>query len=227
MFRYPYIMINGHIVMQVDDRFLLLDTGAPTSLGEDSVSIGDRSYTVEDNYLGITADYLTREIGSRIDGLIGADVIADFTMTIDPLRKEIVFGCSAVDFPVSIPVDNFMGIPIMDVSVNGSHIRAFFDTGAHLSYINPEFFDGIAPAGQMEDFYPGVGRFTTDTFKLETLIGGEELNLLTYTCIFYNGATYCCEIYPWRISVKYNSTQNKTDYTYILSDCYRTEMLKG
>jgi hypothetical protein len=178
MFEYPYEMIKGHVVLNIDDSFLLLDTGAPTSLGEDSVSIGDRRYPVQDNYLGITADYLTRKIGSRIDGMIRADIISHYTITIDTLRNKIAFSYGTIDFPISISIDEFMGIPILEVFVNGSQIRAFLDTGACLSYIDPELSEGMVPTGKMEDFYPGIGRFTTDIFELDTVIGGESFNLL-------------------------------------------------
>ena len=177
MFEYHYEMVNGHVVISVDDCFLLLDTGAPSSIGLGSVRIGDRTYKVQDNYMGITAAYLTQEIGCRIDGLIGADIIADFTMTIDTVKSKIVFGSGAIEFPISVPIDDFMGIPILDILVNGSQIRSFFDTGACLSYISVELSEGIAPVGQKEDFYPGIGRFTTDIFDLETVIGGESFRL--------------------------------------------------
>ena len=174
MFEYPYEMISGHVVINADNRFLLLDTGAPSSIGLGSVRIGDSSYQVQDNYMGITAAYLTREIGRRIDGLIGADIIADFTMTIDTRQNKVVFGSEVSELPLSVPIDDFMGIPILKVSVNGSQIRAFFDTGARLSYVSVELSEGIVPAGQKEDFYPGIGRFITDIFELDTVIGGES-----------------------------------------------------
>jgi hypothetical protein len=49
----------------------------------------------------------------------------------------------------------------------------------------------------------------------------------TYTCVSYNKAVYCCEKYPCRISVKDKTSENESDYSYKLSNCYRMEIDRG
>ena len=54
----------------------------------------------------------------------------------------------------------------------------FFDTGAQISYFQDEEVMGAFPnAGTMEDFYPGFGRFQTDTRNVDLLFGGEAFTL--------------------------------------------------
>ena len=76
MFVYPFEMVTGHVVLDLGSHFFLLDTGSPSSIGAGSITIGERIYPVKDCIMGITAEYLTREIGCRIDGLIGSDIIS-------------------------------------------------------------------------------------------------------------------------------------------------------
>jgi len=179
MAEYSYRIMFGHIIADVEGQLLLIDTGAPASIGADIVVISGNSYSVQKNYLGVTAAYLSEQIGAKIDGLIGADVIQDFVLTVDPVREKISFDSQTSQFPIIVSIEDFMGIPIVTVTVNESDVRAFFDTGAQLSYIDSQFTKGIAPSGQREDFYPGIGRFSTDIFQLNTKIGGEHL-IFTY-----------------------------------------------
>ena len=179
MIELSYEIISGHIIVQNNNTHLLLDTGAPTSVGKDSIMLGERIYSVQSNYMGVTIEYLSEQIGSPIDGLIGADIIREFVLSINPYEEEhvVTFGEELLEFPFITRLDDFMGIPIVEIMVNGVKIRAFLDTGAQLSYIEPEITKEISPSGQQEDFYPGLGKFTSDVFELKTTIAGEQLQL--------------------------------------------------
>jgi hypothetical protein len=170
-------MIGGHVVIETDDGALLLDTGAPMSLGPGVLQISGRVLRVRTSYGNVTPAYLSREIQTRIDGLVGADVISEFMLCIDPIRQRASFESEARELPVSVPIDLFMGLPVMEVSVGNKVIRAFFDTGPQLSYVSPELTVGTPTVRRREDFYPGLGRFETDVFDLDTQIGPERMRL--------------------------------------------------
>ncbi|MCM8596365.1 hypothetical protein [Accumulibacter sp.] len=174
---HPYEMIGGHVVIETDDGALLLDTGAPTSVGPAELHISGRVFRLRPCYGYVTPAYLSREIRTRIDGLLGVDVLREFVLCLDPNRQLASFASEVAELPVAVPIDLVAGVPVMEVSVGNKVIRAFFDTGAALSYLSPELTVETPAVGRREDFYPGLGTFETDVFDLETQIGPERLRL--------------------------------------------------
>lgn len=74
-----------------------------------------------------------------------------------------------------------MGIPIIQAEVNGSEIRMFFDTGAKLSYLDPEITENFQSIGTTNDFYPGLGSFETQTYRVPIRLGSTEIELTVGT----------------------------------------------
>ena len=50
------------------------------------------------------------------------------------------------------------------MAVNELEIPFFLDSGAKLSYLSSRLLAGRPSLGTVTDFYPGVGRFTTETY---------------------------------------------------------------
>ncbi len=78
---------------------------------------------------------------------------------------------------ISSSMDTLMGIPIFPLMLQGQPTKALFDTGAHLSYINPEVVEGQAPSGQRNDFYPFVGQFVAPTYRILTALDNAPLDI--------------------------------------------------
>jgi hypothetical protein len=57
-------------------------------------------------------------------------------------------------------LEQFMDIPFIEALVGDDWGQMFFDTGAKLSYINPELTDKFPSVGTSQDFYPGIGETT-------------------------------------------------------------------
>jgi hypothetical protein len=170
---YSYKLFTGHILFQVDGKIILLDTGAPTSFGS-SFSLMNTEFQIDTSYMGLNSAKLSEFIGTNIDVLIGGDIISQFDISLNPEKQKIEFGNNLTDlddFDLQLPITNFMNIPIIQVNINGESINTFFDTGAQLSYIEKNFTLNFESKGQKEDFYPGVGRFKTNTFEIPTTIG--------------------------------------------------------
>jgi hypothetical protein len=64
-----------------------------------------------------------------------------------------------------------MGVPNVTVRVGSNHFRMFFDTGARISYLQDDSIAEFPPAGNVTDFYPGVGQFNTSTHEVPVSIG--------------------------------------------------------
>ncbi len=173
MQNYIYQSVHGHIVINIEGRPCLLDTGSPFSVGYQPIRIAGHDFPVHASYLGVTCDYLADNIGAPIEGLIGADIVQALTLSIYSSERMVQFSEHPADGSIVIAVPDFKGVPIIPIAIGGRVMRMFFDTGAPMSYLLPNAFDGREPDGRHEDFYPLLGNFITNTYSLGVNIGGE------------------------------------------------------
>lgn len=187
---YQMEMVRGHIVLRVDTMRLLVDTGSPFSIGEtDTLTFMGRSWPVQINYLGVTTRNLCDQIGTKIDVLIGIQILQHFDITFDTASGRAVFA-DRIPPPagITLPFTRFAGIPVISASVYPHELcRLFFDTGAWLSYLSEAWqlwgirlleFPKDEPA---IDFYPGVGEFETPTYRVDYQLSTETVTLRTGT----------------------------------------------
>lgn len=175
----PFEAINGHIVLLLSDGMrALLDTGSPTSFGRGQVDLLGHRFPLGEKPALMDLVVLARHVGTRIDALVGMDVLGKLRFLVRWSSQTVEF--SREPFTVtgeSVPLEELLGCPIVTFEVAGQRARGFLDTGAVRSYVA----DGslLPPAvGTATDFRPGLGgfhEFTTDLYRLETRIGGKSL----------------------------------------------------
>ncbi len=179
---YRYENVDGHLILLDGESRSLIDTGAPESAATNGeICIGGTGYPVGSSYLNVTPELLGECIGTEIDALIGVDILNQYDVRIDS-RSSTIKVCDG-ELPLEgQPLEHgqFMGIPILDVGVasGGAPVRVFFDTGARLSYLEPSLARQFPAAAREQDFYPGLGRFTTQTHQATLTIGTERVSLV-------------------------------------------------
>jgi hypothetical protein len=175
----PLHLIDGHLFLVVENDLWLIDTGAPSGFGESgSITIAERTFDLGDNYLGMDAETLSDQVGTRCVGLLGADVLGEFDHLFDVPNQTLTVSSERLDHTGQIvPVEHFMDIPVLSVGVGDEDHRMFFDTGAQLSYFQHDSLSDFPAVGSVSDFYPGVGQFETDTHKVPMAIGGITFEL--------------------------------------------------
>lgn len=169
----PLHLRDGHLFIELDDALWLLDTGAPTSFGSSSsLSFGGRQFSVEPDYLGLTASSLSQLVHVDCTGLLGADVLNEFDLLLDAARGTVEVSEGELDHDGdTVPLEELMGIPILAARIRGTDVRMFFDTGAQVSYLQHETLADFPEAGSTADFYPGIGEFQTDTHTVDVTVG--------------------------------------------------------
>ena len=179
MHTFRYELIDGHIIVREGSVAYLIDTGAPLSIGESgTLSFANGTFEVQNNYMGITPQELSKHVGTDLHALVGADILSNFNLVIDPRSSEIILSDEEITLSgIELEVDYLMGIPIIQAEVNGRAIRMFFDTGAKLSYLDPEITKNYPTLGTSHDFYPGVGLFETQIFRVLIRLGIAEIDL--------------------------------------------------
>jgi hypothetical protein len=172
-----YRFQDGHIIVSGSGRNYLLDTGAPFSVGDETITIAGVPFPVEQCYMGVTGGLLTDIIRTPIDGMIGADILQHFNLGIYAAEGMVQFDQQRPTGNIVMPVQDFMGIPIVHVSIGGRVRRLYFDTGAQVSCLMAECLGNATPEGKHQSFYPLLGEFTTDAYSLDVEIGGSSCSL--------------------------------------------------
>lgn len=169
----------GHLFVESSGESWLLDTGAPTSFGTArNLCIAGEEFFVNRDYLGLTAATLSRFAGVPCVGLIGADILGRFDQILDVPGGTLTLSAAELNHDgQTVHLDDCMGIPIVTVRIGGRDWRMFFDTGAQFSYFQDESLTEFPSAGQVSDFYPGVGLFRTETHTVPVILGGVEFSL--------------------------------------------------
>ena len=140
---------------------LLLDTGSPSSFCETSqIDIFGDLIRTPRNLMGqVNAEYLISNLKIHLDGLLGLDILKMKSFSIN--YKELAFTILD-EMPLRndlhrFPDSSFFKIP---VQATGNNINLILDTGAHISYLNPEFVNvDTLNLRKTTDFNPILGNF--------------------------------------------------------------------
>lgn len=157
----PFRDIAGHIIAAIDGKEVLVDSGSPISFGKEP----DPGRFLLDSLLHEIQQMPGGEVLTKLDMLIGRDVLGGCDMTIDWENKTF-----------SLQPGSQQGIPCHHALVNGERVRAIFDTGAPTSYVSPRLAEGLPVVGQARDFYPVVGAFTVDLVEVTIHVGGTSVS---------------------------------------------------
>ncbi len=175
----PLQLRDGHLFVILDDEFWLLDTGAPTSFGKSScLFMAGEQFNLGKEYLGLTVATLSQFVGEPCAGLIGGDILGHFDHIFDVAGNQLTVSTSELSHCGAIlPLDEFMEIPIVTALIGNRNHRMFFDTGAQISYFQDDSLTDYPPAGNVTDFYPGIGQFQTDTHEVSMSLADVAFSL--------------------------------------------------
>lgn len=161
---------RGHIVVLIGDKRAVIDTGSPASMAPEPFAFLGRTRTTCTNILGTTPETMGDLAGFPIDIMIGCDILSDYTIRLRWRDGCMDIGEDVPDGQIVSSMKPLEGPPVFPVEMAGTQTRAVFDSGAHLSYIDPEWVDGWAPSGQRKDFHPFAGHYTTNLYRVATAL---------------------------------------------------------
>ncbi len=177
---YDIILQNGHILIEAENGgTLLIDTGSPMSFHRaGSFVLDGQSFSVPTSLMGVDAQYVSDNVGTRVDGLIGMNVIGRLGMAVDIPSGRLTFGASTEGWS-RIPSSSTFGVVGIAVTVGGRAAKVALDTGAPISYIGREYTDGYPSVGTVTDFSPfsGAGSFEATLHEIPVTVGGERYTM--------------------------------------------------
>lgn len=169
---YSIEIVDNHIISLIDGKRVLLDTGAPNSISDGSyLAVLGNVYSFSRNFMGFSIDEISRLVGTEINILLGGDVLTNLNFFVDWDRKTLLFSSTQFEHQgPHVPLDFFMNIPILPLYVDRANLRVFLDTGAKISYLNPDITSNHNHLGRTSDFYPGFGQFYTDIYEVPVML---------------------------------------------------------
>ena len=148
------------ILINEDNKRLLIDTGSPMNLGASFMLCGELQTS---SNIGMMNQI--RELsGLELDGLIGMSSLRRYHILLDVPSKKIQFSNKPFSLVGSeVKMRSVFGIICFDATVDvDKKISVLFDTGAPVSYLNPEIVPDYVPIDHIEDFHPSLGRYNVD-----------------------------------------------------------------
>ncbi len=143
--------INDHIVRSTPNGLELIDTGSPASM-----PIPEEAKAFVD---------------PRLTRLIGMDELGRAPFALDWSAATLVQSAPRPEAAVFSSLRSVMSIPSIPLSVHTAGqpapAHALLDTGAPLGYAPAAAVDSLTSVGSREDFFPGMGSFTTPVFDVE------------------------------------------------------------
>lgn len=176
---YPCYLENGHILAEIGNERLLVDTGANYSIGTSKqLTIDGQMFDLADNYLGHTIEDLSALVQTMLTGIMGSDVFGAMDVLIDLPTNQIRFSGDSLDLlGAAIPGKYIAGVPVIRAVIGGEPIDCFVDTGARISYAHSSVAANAPISGEDTDFYPGFGQFKTPTLSLPVMLSGLSFNM--------------------------------------------------
>lgn len=172
---FNYELIDGHIIFEYEDKNMLLDTGS-NSIGQiKTINFLNTEFDIDNEFNGLDIQKISKYVGCNIDFLIGINILRHFDLYIDNQNKELTFSKNNNEFyDDAVALDEHC---IFDVVIEGIKLKAYFDTGAKVSYIPSEIVEENITCGRAKDFFPGYGSFETMLYRLDTQIGSIDIEL--------------------------------------------------
>ena len=176
MTQFQIQLYKGHPIINDGENRILIDTGAPSTIhSSDSLNFCSDIFGCSTNYMGLTVSKISDMLGTEITTLLGADILIEYKIFLDYRNQVIEFSKQEIDIDgTQVDISNFMGIPIIKMTVDNQELKFFLDTGAKLSYLSDSLTSSYESVGTDEDFYPGVGKFQTECFEIPTVFGDTE-----------------------------------------------------
>ena len=179
--KFQIYLVDGHAIIEENENIILIDTGSPSTIhSQHTLNFMGSAYPVSQNYGSVTIPVLCDLVGTRITTLIGMDILRKYSIIFDYPNKHITFSNdNNIEFQAeNLPLRIMHGVPVINATINQSTIPCFFDSGAKLSYLKAVETHNLNRLIETEDFYPGVGRFNTATFEIETRVGNRTFPVI-------------------------------------------------
>lgn len=166
---YHLLFRSQHMLIENESRALLVDTGSPQSIHKDGeITIDGTIFHVDKQLMTVDPAYLSKKVGEEISGLIGMDILSNYEVWFD--HKTGMMLLTDDDAFSNWPKGgSLMGVPTLEMDVEGRKATMILDSGAQYSYISGRYIASqLKPIATVTDFAPilGLDSFNVPLFEL-------------------------------------------------------------
>ena len=145
------------------------------------INLSGEDISVATSIVGVCSEYLSSNVGTSINGLVGMDIIHRYPLLVDAREGYLFIDDDAV---YSHSIKSFdlgplaQGLIAIEMRINNIPVRMIVDTGAPVSYVKESIIRGLESKGEMTDFHPFIGEFKTETYQcvVDSVLDGNQYN---------------------------------------------------
>lgn len=175
-------LIENLIIVNIDSKKLLIDTGSPLSFAlKDSftIKINDISYGLKPNIASASViNALNHLLTTKVDGLIGNDIISVTNLSVDFLNQEIYFGLVPCKYDIeqfTLPLKTKMGLIYTELKSGSDTLSVILDSGSKMHYVKESYLDKTRSRGYFEDYSPDLGHMEGHLFDFFDSVHNETI----------------------------------------------------
>ena len=172
---YAFKISNRHIIINIDNKKFLLDTGSPNSFWTseflEDITIDGVKYQLSPKPYEVDLDETFKTIGTNVDGFIGLDIVRKTSLTIYK-NGTLEFKAKEED-GMRVPMNIY---PYLSINVGCSDYKGLMiiDTGAMYAYGVNKLFGWRSPYLSVTDYNPHLKKFRSDLFDLDIYVNGKR-----------------------------------------------------
>ena len=163
----------------IEGKAVLINTAAPTSIADlPEWLFLNQVYQFPHESKGMTCEGLSRALGTRVDVMLGMDILGSLHLRLNTTQGVIQFSrepfrSSGVHLPLQVaPVP-----PAVRVTIGGEAMTLRLLTALKLNYIPAQMAVGLSEVGSASDRLPLGLAFTTPLYKLPISLDQHTLPL--------------------------------------------------
>lgn len=164
---------NGLIIVDIDGKRCLVDTGSDRSFSLESSSVllnlNGKTYPLhtipQSRNILESLRVLIPDVS--VDCFIGCDILSRTNLSIDYQNQEIYFEViKSPDLECNIlPMQSMCTLPMISVPHDGFSLNMILDTGAQYTYIKARYLNLNEPVGRYVDHSPIVGAMSGNLYS--------------------------------------------------------------
>ncbi len=174
---YSYRLLEGHPIVAVGGKQYLLATGAARSVGNSPVLMGRRDIDPRPSHHGVTVANLRQRLGSEVSGMLGADLLAPFAVSLFPEDRLLRISSACEIQGDTLPIEVIRGAPVLTVQaggVGGRQLRLVLDTSSAMTLVPERLLRHCETLGSRKGYHPLVGNYRTARYLLDLAIDGSS-----------------------------------------------------
>ena len=176
---FPLFVFDGHLLFEYDGLTVLIDSGSPVTISaQDRINFMGTTFGCREFFIHNNIQDIGTWMGHEVDVMMGLDVLSHFSILVDIQQAKITFSDEPLSQDgVKLPMEQCHGFFAINFSVNKKPVKMIFDTGAKISYINPELTQNMEPICELDDFSPLINaRFRTPIYQFNADACGKQFN---------------------------------------------------